>query len=226
MAIETKGLTKHYRMGDQQVIALDDVDLNVEDGALVSIVGPSGSGKSTLLHIVGCLDMPTKGEVYLQGARVDYQNKRSLVLLRRKVLGFVFQTFNLLPALNAVENVEYPMYFVKERKSKSARQEDAQKLLALVGLENRGNHLPSELSGGELQRVAIARALANDPQLILADEPTGNLDSKTGNSILELLKRLSEEEEKTILMVTHDRASAQRMSAVIEILDGRIRTRS
>jgi putative ABC transport system ATP-binding protein len=226
MAVETKGLTKHYRMGDQQVIALDDVDLKVEDGAVVSIVGPSGSGKSTLLHIVGCLDMPTKGEVYLHGTRVDYQNKRSLVLLRRKVLGFVFQTFNLLPALNAVENVEYPMYFLKERKSKSERKEDARKLLALVGLENRGNHLPSELSGGELQRVAIARALANDPKLILADEPTGNLDSKSGKSILELLKRLSDEEEKTILMVTHDLASAQQMSAVIEILDGRIQTRS
>lgn len=222
MSAETRGLTKYYRMGDEKVVALDGVDLKVEEGEFVSIVGPSGSGKSTLLNIIGCLDAPTKGDVYLNGARVDYKNKRSLVMLRRKFLGFVFQTFNLIPALNALENVEYPMYFTKKEKSKSEKKENARKLLALVGLENRANHLPSELSGGELQRVAIARALANDPKLILADEPTGNLDSKTGKSILNLLKQLSTEEEKTIILVTHDLASAKRMSTVIGILDGRI----
>jgi putative ABC transport system ATP-binding protein len=222
MTVEARGLTKHYRMGDENVVALNGVDLKVEDGEFISIVGPSGSGKSTFLHIVGCLDAPTNGEVHFNGARVDYKNKRSLVLLRRQFIGFVFQTFNLIPALNAVENVEYPLYFTQDKKSKSERRARARKLLALVGLENRAEHLPSELSGGELQRVAIARALANDPKLILADEPTGNLDSKTGQSILDLLKRLSTEDKKTIIMVTHDLASAKRMSTVIGILDGRL----
>lgn len=222
MTVETQGLTKHYRMGDEKVLALNGVDLKVEDGEVISIVGPSGSGKSTFLHIVGCLDTPTGGEVYFNGTRVDYKNKRSLVLLRRQFIGFVFQTFNLIPAMNALENIEYPLYFTKAKSSKGERRERARKLLALVGLANRAEHLPSELSGGELQRVAIARALANDPKLILADEPTGNLDSKTGQSILDLLKRLSTEEEKTIIMVTHDLASAKRMSTVIGILDGRL----
>ena len=225
MTVETRALTKHYGSGTQKVVALDGVDLSVEQGDFISIVGPSGSGKSTLLHVVGCLDAPTEGEVYLKGSRVDYRDKRALVLLRRHFLGFIFQAYNLIPALTAVENVEYPLYFTKNTRSKSERKARAQRLLALVGLEHRAHHLPSELSGGELQRVAIARALANDPALILADEPTGNLDSKTGRSILELLKRLSTEESKTIIMVTHDLASAQRMSTVVEILDGRIQNR-
>ena len=225
MTVETKDLTKYYWMGKEKVVALDGVDLKIEEGEFISLVGPSGSGKSTFLHILGCLDAPTKGEVYLDGAQVDYRNKRSLVMLRRKFVGFVFQTFNLIPALNAVENVEYPMYFNKvlKSKSKSERKEKAMKLLGLVGLKKRANHLPSELSGGELQRIAIARAFANDPKLILADEPTGNLDSKTGQSILNLLNRLNTEEGKTIIMVTHDLESAKRMSTVIRILDGRIR---
>jgi len=222
MTVETKGLTKYYWMGTEKVVALEGVDLKIEEGEFISIVGPSGSGKSTLLNILGCLDSPTKGKVFLDGAQVDYRNKRSLVILRRKFLGFVFQTFNLIPALNAVENVEYPMYFNKPLKSKSERKEKAMKLLALVGLEKRANHLPSELSGGELQRVAIARAFANGPKLILADEPTGNLDSVTGRSILDLLTRLNNEEKMTIIMVTHDFESAKRMGTVIRILDGRI----
>ncbi|NMX20993.1 lipoprotein-releasing system ATP-binding protein LolD [ANME-1 cluster archaeon GoMg4] len=224
MTVETEGLTKYYWMGKEKVVALDGVDLQIEEGEFISLVGPSGSGKSTFLHILGCLDVPTKGEVYLDGAQVNYGNKKSLVMLRRKFVGFVFQTFNLIPALNALENVEYPMYFNKvlKLKSKSEREEKAMKLLELVGLKKRANHLPSELSGGEQQRVAIARALANDPKLILADEPTGNLDSKTGQSILNLLKRLNNEEGKTIIMVTHDLESARRMSTVIRILDGRI----
>ena len=224
MTVETRGLTKYYWMGKEKVVALEGVDLKIEAGEFVSVVGPSGSGKSTFLHILGCLDSPTKGEVYLDGAQVDYRNKKSLVMLRRQFLGFVFQTFNLIPALNALENVEYPMYFNKvlKSKSKSEREEKAMKLLGLVGLKKRANHLPSELSGGEQQRIAIARALANDPKLILADEPTGNLDSKTGQSILNLLNRLNNEEGKTIIMVTHDLESAKRMSTVIRILDGRI----
>lgn len=222
MTVETKDLTKYYWMGKEKVVAVDGVDLKIEEGEFISVVGPSGSGKSTLLNIIGCLDAPTKGEVYLNGTRVDYRNKKSLVVLRRKFVGFVFQTFNLIPAMNAVENVEYPMYFNKEGKSKSEMRENAMKLLEMVGLEKRGNHLPSELSGGEQQRIAIARALANDPKLILADEPTGNLDSKTGKSILDLLKRLNEEEGKNIVMVTHDLESAKKMGKVIKILDGRI----
>jgi len=222
MTVETKDLTKYYWMGKEKVVAVDGVDLKIEEGEFISVVGPSGSGKSTFLHIIGCLDAPTKGEVYLNGTRVDYRNKKSLVVLRRKFVGFVFQTFNLIPAMNAVENVEYPMYFNKEGKSKSERRENARKLLEMVGLEKRGNHLPSELSGGEQQRIAIARALANDPKLILADEPTGNLDSKTGKSILDLLKRLNEEEGKNIVMVTHDLESAKKMGKVIRIMDGRI----
>ncbi|MGB2727730.1 MAG: ABC transporter ATP-binding protein [Halobacteriota archaeon] len=222
MTVETKDLTKYYWMGKEKVVAVDGVDLKAEEGEFISVVGPSGSGKSTLLNIIGCLDAPTKGEVYLNGTRVDYRNKKSLVVLRRKFVGFVFQTFNLIPAMNAVENVEYPMYFNKEGKSKSERRENAMKLLEMVGLEKRVNHLPSELSGGEQQRIAIARALANDPKLILADEPTGNLDSGTGKSILDLLKRLNEEEGKNIVMVTHDLESAKKMGKVIKILDGRI----
>jgi len=222
MMVETKDLTKYYWMGKEKVIALDGVDLKAEEGTFISVVGPSGSGKSTLLNIIGCLDTPTKGEVYLGGWKVDYRNKKSLVRLRRKFVGFVFQTFNLVPALNAVENVEYPMYFNKEGRSKSERRENAMKLLGMVGLEKRANHLPSELSGGELQRIAIARALANDPKLILADEPTGNLDSRTGKSILNLLMWLNNEEGKSIIMVTHDLESAKKMGKVIRILDGRL----
>ena len=222
MTVETKKLTKYYWMGKEKVAALDAVDMKVEEGGFISVVGPSGSGKSTLLNVIGCLDAPTAGEVYLNGTRVDYSDKKSLVLLRRKFLGFVFQTFNLIPAMNAVENVEYPMYFNKELKTKSERRARARKLLAMVGLEKRLEHLPSELSGGEQQRIAIARALANDPKLILADEPTGNLDSGTGKSIMDLLKRLNEEEGKNIVMVTHDLESAKRMGKVIRIMDGRI----
>ena len=222
MTVETKDLTKYYWMGKEKVVALDGVDLKMEEGEFISAVGPSGSGKSTLLNVIGCLDTPTKGEVYLGGWKVDYRNKKSLVRLRRKFVGFVFQTFNLIPALNAVENVEYPMYFNKAGRSKSERRENAMKLLGMVGLEKRANHLPSELSGGELQRIAIARALANDPKLILADEPTGNLDSRTGESILNLLTRLNNEEGKSIIMVTHDLESAKKMGKVIQILDGRI----
>jgi putative ABC transport system ATP-binding protein len=222
MTVETKELSKYYWMGKEKVAALDAVDLKVEEGGFVSVVGPSGSGKSTLLTVIGCLDAPTAGEVYLNGTRVDYRDKKSLVLLRRKFLGFVFQTFNLIPAMNAVENVEYPMYFNKVLKTKNERRAHARKLLAMVGLEKRLEHLPSELSGGEQQRIAIARALANDPKLILADEPTGNLDSVTGKSILYLLKRLNEEEGTNIVMVTHDLESAKRIGKVIRIMDGRI----
>ncbi len=220
MMVNTMDLTKYYSQGKEKVVALEGVNLTIEESEIISVIGPSGSGKSTLLYILGCIDSPSRGEVSLNGSRVDFKNNSSLVLLRRKLIGFVFQTFNLMPAMNAVQNIEYPMYFNKTPWIK--RRERAMMLLESVGLTNRANHLPSELSGGEQQRVAIARALANDPMLILADEPTGNLDSKTGKTILDLMRRLNKEEGKTIMLITHDMDVAHTADRVISIMDGRI----
>lgn len=213
MMVETKDLTKYYSLSKEKVVALEGVNLSVEEGEFIALVGPSGSGKSTLLYILGCIDSPSRGEVYFNSTKVDFKNNSSLVLLRRKLIGFVFQTFNLMAAMTAVQNIEYPMYFNKIPRIK--RRERAAMLLESVGLGNRNSHLPSELSGGEQQRVAIARALANDPMLILADEPTGNLDSKTGKTILDLMRRLNKEEGKTILLVTHDMDVAHTADRVI-----------
>ena len=220
MMVNTMDLTKYYSQGKEKVVALEGVNLTIEESEIISVIGPSGSGKSTLLYILGCIDSPSRGEVSLNGRRVDFKNNSSLVLLRRKLIGFVFQTFNLMPAMTAVQNIEYPMYFNKTPWIK--RRERAMILLESVGLTNRANHLPTELSGGEQQRVAIARALANDPMLILADEPTGNLDSKTGKTILDLMRRLNKEEGKTIMLVTHDMDVAHTADKVISIMDGRI----
>lgn len=219
--VETRGLVKYYTFGSgNQVVALNDVNMAVESGEFVSIMGPSGSGKSTLLNIVGCLDKPTDGDVYIDDVKIDYGNAGSLVKLHRQTMGFVFQGFNLISTMNAIENVWYPMYFNKVPKPE--RKKRAEELLESVGLRDRALHLPSELSGGEQQRVAIARSLANHPRLILADEPTGNIDSGTGKKIIDLMKKLNKEQGITFIVTTHDKAMANNADRVITITDGEI----
>jgi putative ABC transport system ATP-binding protein len=218
--VELKQVSKIYKMDEVEVKALDGVDMKVEKGDFVAIIGPSGSGKSTLLHMIGLLDRPTNGKIFLDGVDISRLNDSELARLRGNKIGFVFQFFNLYPILTALENIELPMVITE--KNKTERRKRALELLKVVGLEKRGEHLPSQLSGGERQRVAIARALANNPSLILADEPTGNLDSKSGREILELLDRLQEEEEKTIIMVTHDANIAKYAERLIYLKDGKI----
>ena len=219
--VKTRGLSKYYTFGSgNQVVALKGVNLTVESGEFVSIMGPSGSGKSTLLNIVGCLDKPTAGDVYIDDVKIDFGNAGSLVQLHRQTMGFVFQGFNLISTMNALENVWYPMYFNKVPKSE--RIERAEELLESVGLRDRALHLPSELSGGEQQRVSIARALANHPRLILADEPTGNIDSRTGKKIIDLMKKLNKEQGITFIVTTHDDLMANNADRVITITDGEI----
>ncbi len=219
--VKTQGLSRHYTFGSgNQVVALSDVNLTVASGEFISIMGPSGSGKSTLLNIVGCLDKPTAGDVYIDNVKIDYGNAGSLVQLHRQTIGFVFQGFNLISTMNALENVWYPMYFNKVPKPERIKR--AEELLESVGLSNRALHLPSELSGGEQQRVAIARALANHPRLILADEPTGNIDSGTGKKIVDLMKKLNKEQGITFVVTTHDSVMANNADRVITITDGEI----
>ena len=199
--VELRIVSKIYRLGEEEIRALDDVTLDIDEGELISIIGPSGSGKSTLMHILGCLDSPTKGTIKLDGVMIENASSRQLASIRNRKIGFVFQFFNLLPKLNVVQNVELPMIYsgigAKERR------ERALEALNLVDLVNRAKHRPSQLSGGQQQRAAIARALVNNPRLVFADEPTGNLDSHTGEAILQLFRKLSEE-GRTIVLVTHD----------------------
>lgn len=215
--VETIDLKKTYMLGKVPVYALRGVNLKVEKGDFLGILGPSGSGKSTLLNMIGALDKPTEGRVLIEGVDVSSLNDDQLADLRRKI-GFVFQFFNLIPRLTARENVELPMAIA----GKTGRRERAEELLESVGLKERMNHKPAELSGGEGQRVAIARALANNPKFLLMDEPTGNIDSKTSNEIIELAKRLNEERGVTIIMVTHDQHLAAKTKRVVQILDGLI----
>jgi len=214
------GVTKDYLLGSTVVKALRGLSLSIESGEIVAIMGPSGSGKSTLMHILGALDTPTGGTASLEGHDLQGLSENELVTLRGKKVGFVFQTFNLIQALTAQQNVELPMIFLGVKRS--ARSERARALLEKVGLGERVAHRPNELSGGERQRVAIARALANDPEIILADEPTGNLDSETGATILELLKRLSVEEGKTMILITHDPDAAAIAHRIVRLRDGRV----
>ena len=206
-----------YFMGEVEVNALRGINLNVGKGEFVSIMGPSGCGKSTLMHIVGCLDRPTSGHVHLDEVDIDELDDNSLAEIRNKKVGFVFQTFNLLPKLNAIENVELPLIYAgigfEERRKK------AQALLEIVGLKERMFHKPAELSGGQSQRVAIARSLANDPSIILADEPTGNLDSKSGDEIIRLFKELNSK-GITLIIVTHDQEIANHSKRIVRLKDG------
>lgn len=215
--IKTHGLTKIYKLDAVDVPAVVDVDLTIYPGELVGLMGPSGSGKSTLMHLLGCLDTPSSGEYYLEGQRID--RRADLAKIRREKIGFVFQTFNLIPRLSALQNVELPMIY--KGVPAGPRRERAQMLLKSVGLGERLRHRPEELSGGQRQRVTIARALANEPRLILADEPTGNLDSQAGGEVVEILKELNAQ-GVTILIVTHEEYIAQETQRQLRIFDGRL----
>lgn len=218
--IVMKDLIKVYRTGSSEVIALRGLDMKMADGELVAVQGPSGCGKTTLLNLVGGIDRPTAGRIEIDGLNIVDYSDAELVLHRRNRVGFVFQFFNLVPTLTAAENVQLPMRLAG--KSAKERDERTKELLNLIGLANRGIHRPDELSGGEQQRIALATALANDPPLLLADEPTGELDTKTGHEILELFGRLNEEFKKTILVVTHDQRVANIAHRVLQIEDGKI----
>ncbi len=217
--IELREVWKTYRLGKVEVHALRGVSLSLEEGEFLAVMGPSGSGKSTLMHLMGCLDLPTSGTILFAGADISGLKSAELAEIRGRQIGFVFQTFNLVHTLTALENVELPMVF--QGSGRSTRRARAAELLERVGLADRLHHRPSELSGGEQQRVAIARALANDPKLILCDEPTGNLDSAAGEKILETLKGLNEE-GRTVILVTHDPEAAAYAKRRVQLRDGQM----
>jgi putative ABC transport system ATP-binding protein len=218
--LSLRDVTKSYRLGETEVQALRGVDLEIEKGEVLAIMGPSGSGKSTVMHILGLLDTPTSGEAAIEGTGVSTLTERKRAGLRGKRIGFVFQTFNLVETLTAQGNVELPMIFQGVKRDVRAKR--AADILTKVGLHDRIRHRPSQLSGGERQRVAIARALANDPEIILADEPTGNLDSESGQRILELLADLARRDAKTVILVTHNPEAAAIADRVVTLKDGRI----
>ena len=217
--IKLINITKIYKSGKIEVKALDNLSLKIYENDFLAIMGPSGSGKSTLMHIIGCLDIPTQGEYYFEGRLVNQLSQRELAKIRNKKIGFVFQNFNLLPRASILRNVELPLVYagVKRRE----RIKIAKSILIKVGINDRFNKKPSEFSGGQQQRIAIARALVNNPSIILADEPTGNLDTKTGNEIMDIFKRLHQE-GKTIIIVTHDFQIARQTNKIINLLDGKI----
>ena len=217
--IRTENLTKVYRMGDAEVYALHDVNLDIQEGEFIAIIGPSGSGKSTLLNMIGCLDTPTSGAVFIDGIDTGKLSENKLAEIRREKIGFIFQQFNLVHTLNALENVALPMFFAGVRRE--TRLKRAEELLANVGLGDRIYHKPSEMSGGEQQRVAIARALSNDPEVIIGDEPTGTVDTETGNTIMDILEGLNKE-GRTIIVVTHDAEIAARAGRTKRMRDGRV----
>jgi putative ABC transport system ATP-binding protein len=217
--VELRNVRKTYRMGEELIHALDDITVDINAGDFMSIIGPSGSGKSTLMHILGCLDSPTSGTIQLDGVMIHNASSRQLAAIRNRKIGFVFQSFNLLPKLNVLQNVELPMVY--SGLGGRERRERAMEAMKKVGIDNRAGHRPSQLSGGQQQRVAIARALVNDPRIIFADEPTGNLDSHTGEVVLEMFHKFHEE-GRTIILVTHDPEIAAVTPRRIEIRDGKI----
>ena len=217
--IDIKNMSKIYEMGENKVYALNHINLNIKEHEFVSIIGPSGSGKSTLMNMLGCLDVPTEGTYILDGKPISKMSDDELAIIRNQKIGFVFQGFNLLSKLTAIENVELPLIY--QNVPAKERRERAKKALESVGLEERIHHTPNELSGGQQQRVAIARALITNPPLILADEPTGNLDSKSGKEVMEIFKKLNEQ-GNTIVLITHDNDIAKQAKRIIRIQDGRL----
>ena len=219
--VKVTNVSKFYALGDQQVQALNDVSLTVEQGDLMAIAGPSGSGKSTLLNLIGCIDTPSSGRIYIDGKSLENQTSDELADLRARTIGFIFQTFNLLPVLSAEENVEYPLLQLKDL-SKNERRERVRHFLNIVGLDKFAKHRPNQLSGGQRQRVAIARALAAKPKVVLADEPTANLDHKTGTSVLELMRLVNRLQKTTFVFSTHDPAVMRMANRLVHVQDGRI----
>ena len=221
MMIETKNLTKEYQVGSQKVKALDGIDLNVDKGEFISIMGPSGSGKTTLMNIIGCLDSPSNGSYTLNNKSVSDLSENELAKIRNKEIGFVFQSFHLLARNSALENVMLPLkYAGSDKKTAIIKSKES---LDRVGLSDRYDHSPSELSGGQQQRVAIARALVNQPSILFADEPTGNLDSKTGNDVMNIFKQLNSNGQ-TIILITHEDSIAKQSNRIITIMDGLIKS--
>jgi putative ABC transport system ATP-binding protein len=217
--INLQGIEKIYRTENIETIALSNINLEVEAGEFISVMGPSGSGKSTLLNVIGLLDAPTRGTLALNGAEINSHSDRKLARIRGSEIGFIFQTYHLINDLNVVDNVEIPLLY--RRMSGSVRRKRALKALDRVGLSSRVKHFPAQLSGGQQQRVAIARAIAGEPGIILADEPTGNLDSQMGDEIIEILRGLNQVERATIVMVTHDSRQAAKTQRVVRLFDGR-----
>lgn len=220
VVVKTVNLEKEYRLGEVVVHALRGVNMELKKGEFVVVEGPSGSGKTTLLNLIGALDKPTKGKVYVDGKDLAAMNEKELTGLRRNEIGFVFQFYNLIPVLTAFENIELPMMVASVPKKKM--QERTQELLEMIRLIDRANHRPDELSGGEQQRIAIARALANQPSLVLADEPTGDLDTATGSEVMEVLRETSKREKVTVIVVTHDPSIAEMADRILEMKDGKI----
>ncbi len=220
MSIQLRSVSKQYELGKTTVNALNDVSLEIQQGEFVSVIGPSGSGKSTMLHLLGALDRPTTGEVLVDNTDISSMNDKQLARLRRVNIGFIFQSFNLIPVLSVYSNVEFPLLLMKVKKSE--RKERVTNILENVGLTSRANHKTEELSGGQRQRVAIARALVTNPRIILSDEPTANLDSKTSDEILDLMQQLNEEKKVTLVYATHDSSIVSRTKRIVKILDGKI----
>jgi len=218
--ISLRNVSKTYRMGEVNVLALKGVNLDIEKGEFLAISGPSGSGKSTMMNLVGCLDIATEGEIFLDGKNIELVAESNLAQIRGQKIGFVFQQFNLIPTLTAMENIMLPLDFQDADNSQTRKK--AIELLHMVDLADRANHLPTQLSGGQMQRVAIARALAVNPEIILADEPTGNLDSKTGQFIIDFLRKIHREDSKTIIMVTHDMHLTKHADRIVYLKDGQI----